>query len=269
MVKKCSKCKELKSLKEFFKDSTRRDKYAYVCRACYKETCQANKQKEVKRRREYYRNNKERVLNSKRQYYEKNKERMLVRVGKYYKNNKKEIIKRVKRYYKNNKEKLLLADREYYKKNKQKIAETNKKHRNSHKQKIRKAHCKYDIAKYKIDPRFNLNRRMGAAIRGSLKGNKNGQKWETLVGYNIEILKKHLRDTMPQGHTWQDYLNGKLQIDHIIPITAFNFSNPEHIDFKRCWALKNLRLLPAEENLRKWMHLEKSFQPSLALKEKA
>ncbi|GAI73524.1 unnamed protein product, partial [marine sediment metagenome] len=48
---------------------------------------------------------------------------------------------------------------------------------------------------------------------------------------------------------WKDYLNRDLHIDHIIPKSAFNFTKPEHTDFKRCWALDNLRLLPVQPAL--------------------
>ena len=56
---------------------------------------------------------------------------------------------------------------------------------------------------------------------------------------------------MPKGYCWQDCLEGKLHIDHIIPIKAFIFNKPEDEEFKQCWSLHNLRLLPAEENLSK------------------
>jgi 5-methylcytosine-specific restriction endonuclease McrA len=69
---------------------------------------------------------------------------------------------------------------------------------------------------------------------------------------------------MPLGYTWQDFLSGKLHIDHIIPIAAFNFRSPGDADFKHCWALKNLRLLPAKENMRKGAKLTAPHQPGLA-----
>ena len=85
------------------------------------------------------------------------------------------------------------------------------------------------------------------------------------VEYDLNDLIKRLKRTMPKNYTWQDYLDGNLHIDHIIPISAFNFSTPKQIDFKRCWALENLRLLSAEENLRKNAKLSKPFQPALKL----
>ena len=58
---------------------------------------------------------------------------------------------------------------------------------------------------------------------------------------------------------------GEWHIDHIIPKSVFNFTKPEHEDFKRCWALKNLQPLWAEENISKFNKLDKHFQPTLAL----
>lgn len=37
----------------------------------------------------------------------------------------------------------------------------------------------------------------------------------------------------------------------------------DNVDFKRCWALKNLQLLPASENVLKGARLDRPFQPSL------
>ena len=114
-------------------------------------------------------------------------------------------------------------------------------------------------------PREKLAVRIGGQIRYALKkGIKAGRPWETLVGFTKYDLIKRLDDTMPDGYTWQDFLDGKLHVDHIIPVSVFNFKTPEDIDFKKCWSLENLQLLPAEENIRKYNKIERPFQPSLA-----
>lgn len=124
-------------------------------------------------------------------------------------------------------------------------------------------------AKYerqKKDLKYRLNCRMKTGIRQSLKfGSKNGRSWESLVPYNYKQLKRRLDFTMPNGYTWQDFLNGDLHIDHIIPISAFNFDESEHLDFSKCWALSNLQLLPAKENISKGKKLYVTIQPSLRL----
>jgi hypothetical protein len=108
-----------------------------------------------------------------------------------------------------------------------------------------------------------LNCRISAGIRQSLKGSKNGQKWESLVGYTLNDLKKHIESKFKSGMSWNNM--GQWHIDHIIPKSAFNYSDSSHIDFKKCWSLKNLQPMWAKDNLKKHNKLEKHFQPSLAI----
>ena len=159
--------------------------------------------------------------------------------------------------------------REWYKKNREKILEQKviygKQYYIENRDKIVKRTTQHNTMMYKTNPKYNLKTRISVAINMSLKGNKNGYHWEDLVGYKLINLVKRLKNTMPKGYTWDNFIGGDLHIDHIIPISAFNFAKPEHIDFKRCWALENLRLLPAEENLIKHNKLYKPFQPALAI----
>ncbi|KKM64727.1 hypothetical protein LCGC14_1498490 [marine sediment metagenome] len=118
----------------------------------------------------------------------------------------------------------------------------------------------------KRDLKYQLNSRISRSINLCLKkGIKSGRHWGDLIGYNIEDLKKRLDSTMPEGYNWDDLFIGKLHIDHKIPISAFNFDKPEHIDFKRCWALENLQLLPAQENRKKHDKLLDVFQTCLKI----
>jgi len=115
-----------------------------------------------------------------------------------------------------------------------------------------------------------LNVMMSSGIRNSIKRGKGKRrvKWLSLIPYTHKDLIRHLKKTIPPGYSWRDdFINRKniLQIDHIIPISAFNFSEPEHGDFQKCWALNNLRLLPRIENARKNARLDKPFQPSLLM----
>lgn len=115
-------------------------------------------------------------------------------------------------------------------------------------------------------PYHLLNNRMRGGIRESLRNNsKNGRHWEDLVNYTIKDLIKRLKKTIPERYTWQDFLDGKLHIDHIIPISAFDFDNPEDFDFTRCWALNNLQLLTPHENYKKSKKLIKPFQTGLKI----
>ena len=146
-----------------------------------------------------------------------------------------------------------------------------KKERNEYKKQYRSEYSdreyqkQYYHKKYKHSLKYQINRNIRRAIDLSLKGNKNGRHWEDLVGYALKDLIKHLKETIPEGYVWNDYLKGRLHIDHIIPKSVFNYSTPEHTDFQNCWALNNLRLLPARENQIKSNHLDKPFQPALKI----
>jgi len=146
-----------------------------------------------------------------------------------------------------------------------KVRKYRKKYCKDNYKKLKEYSARYYRNRYRTDLKFNLNSRITGGIRISLKGNKNGRHWENLVGYTTKDLIKRLQKTMPKGYDWNDYLEGKLQIDHIIPKSVFNYTKPEHTDFKRCWALSNLQLLPAKENLVKNNKLSRPFQLALQI----
>ncbi len=118
--------------------------------------------------------------------------------------------------------------------------------------------------KKKTDPTFILNRQIRAVITQSLKDNtKNLGKWETLVGYTADQLRNHIERHFRPGMSWKNY--GEWHLDHVIPVSAFNYKMEKDIDFRRCWALDNLRPTWKTQNLSKGKHLEKPFQPSLCI----
>ena len=116
-----------------------------------------------------------------------------------------------------------------------------------------------------------IRKRWSAAIRKALKRNhinKGGRSSVALVNYSLDDLEKHLKSTLPAGYDWErDFVEGKgiLHIDHITPVSVFNFKTINDPGFKKCFALKNLQLLPAIENIQKGAKLDKHFQPSLPM----
>jgi len=168
----------------------------------------------------------------------------------WFKNHPENIKKSQKKYYKNNREERLKSSRQWAINNYERVKELARNWRRN---------------KWRTDLKFNLTAKVFRGINISIRKNKKGGAWEKLVSYTLKDLIKRLRFTIPKGYTWQDYLDGKLQMDHIIPISAFNYTKPEHLNFKICWGLKNLRLLPVEENKIKRTSLIKPFQPVLKL----
>ena len=154
-----------------------------------------------------------------------------------------------------------LVRKSYRIKNADSIRETNRKSQ----KKMQPIYNKMARIRLRTDVKYNLNNRMRRLMWAGLKENKGGQKWQDLIGYSIDDLRRHIEKQFKGGMNWDRFLAGEIHIDHKIPRMVFNFSHPEHIDFKRCWALKNLQPMWAEENLIKGSKLDKHFQPSLAI----
>jgi hypothetical protein len=106
-----------------------------------------------------------------------------------------------------------------------------------------------------------LRSSISSSIKDSLKGKKNGRRWETLVGYTLKNLMKHLEKQFVSGMNWENY--GKWHVDHIIPQSVFGYVDINDLDFGRCWALTNLRPMWWRDNVSKRDKIIKPFQPSL------
>jgi len=182
-------------------------------------------------------------------YYKKNKEKILIRHTIWNNIHKEEILKKEKAQRKKRKNEFKARRPLYYERNK--------------KCDVRTYNNCWHRHKRKTDIKFRLNRNISRAISGSLRENKNGRHWENVVNYTIKDLKKHLEKQFVNGMTWKNY--GEWHIDHKIPMSVFNFTKPEHEDFKKCWALDNLQPMWAKDNFAKHTKITKHFQPSLLL----
>jgi len=182
------------------------------------------------------------------EYYLKNKDKIRERDKEYQKENRLENKDNIREYQK-----------EYWLKNREKLREPQKEYRLKNKDKINE----YFKERYRTVPKFRLRLNIGNAMCKSLHGNKKGRHWEDLVGYTLDELRAHIEKQFMDGMNWENY--GEWHIDHIIPISRWNFTKPEHVAFKKCWALDNLQPLWAEENLSKNARLECDFQGHLAI----
>ena len=134
-----------------------------------------------------------------------------------------------KRYNKRNKAKKDMQNKIYYQINK-------------------KSYNEYYSKKYHTEKKFKLTKKMYSLIRQSILKDRPGWTWESWVGYGLHDLCNRLLETLPEGFTWIDYLDGKLQLDHIMPVSAFDYESPDDPEFKECWKLENLRLITPKEN---------------------
>jgi hypothetical protein len=99
------------------------------------------------------------------------------------------------------------------------------------------------------DVSFQLNYWMSNSIYISLRRksvSKNSFHWEDLVEYTLDDLKLHLEKQFSKDMNWQNH-GTYWELDHIVPVSAFNFVSLEDISFKKCWSLINLR--PLEKSI--------------------
>lgn len=198
-----------KSKDEFYKGSS-------LCKECFKQLNDINKEYQLNYSKKYYQENKD--------YYQK--------VGSEYRKNNKEYFQK---YRDENKTKINENYKEYYQDNKDKIQEKNKKWREENIDK----HREYNKITARNDRQNNPHKyRWRYLLKNTLKtlGNKKENKTVELLGYSPNELKIFL-ETL--NIDWFEF-----EIDHKIPITWFKPETPPNIvnDFR------NLQLLKKGEN---------------------
>jgi hypothetical protein len=72
--------------------------------------------------------------------------------------------------------------------------------------------------------------------------------WTKVMGMGIAQLQAHLEAQFTEGMTWDKFLAGEIQIDHVIPQSWFPYGHPDDLAFKDCWSLGNLQPLWAFDN---------------------
>jgi len=179
---------------------------------------------------EWKRNNRDKVNLSQRKYRKRHPDKIKEQNLKFAKANptyKKE-------YYQNNKEQA----KEWWKNRstKQKVAKL-------------KTNAKWKYKQYHTNVSYKLRCIISTAIHRSLKKTIKTDSIKKLLGYTTEELKKHLES---QFEDWMNWDNLGLtatkeketwQIDHIIPVNTFDIKKCGDKEFKKCWALSNLRPL--------------------------
>ncbi len=207
-----------------------------------------------------------------REWSSKNKEKKLATDRAFRIANFEELRKKSRERAKKNRTRNRLRSKRWYEANKERSALNAKistaRRRASDPEKFKAAIAARVKRRRLINPRRYFYEKMSRLVSKTLKRHrtsKQGKSWPGLVGYTIDELEARLLETMPDGYCWADYLSGALEIDHIVPASAHNFASPLDIDFRRCWALSNLRLLTKEANYEKRAKLSAPFQPALLL----
>ena len=118
---------------------------------------------------------------------------------------------------------------------------------NSERDKVNAA--KYDRERRASDSNYKLRRNVRAAMNSALRDNAKAGHTIELLGCSVEYLRAYLEMHFQSGMSWDNYGNNGWHIDHIIPLSYFDFSDPEQQ--KRAWRYTNLQPLWAKENMSK------------------
>jgi hypothetical protein len=115
----------------------------------------------------------------------------------------------------------------------------------------------------KNDISFRLREMVSKKVRNALKSrgaSKDKKSVMDFLPYTIEELRTHLESLFEPWMTWENHGTHKKwddndpstwrwQIDHIIPQSDLPFTSMEDENFKKAWALENLRPLSSKQNL--------------------
>lgn len=244
-VKTCTACREVKPVIAFNRNKSRKDGRSSICKVCKRKTDAEYRARNPNKNKEDYA---KRIAENPNYWAE------------WYASNREDALARVSKWQKENPEKRREINRKFHEDNPGYGKEWER--RNPDKVIARRARA---YAKKKNSPEWKVANTIKVGIYKSLKDQKAGRKWESLVGYTVDELIAHLEKCFLPGMSWGNYGNDGWHIDHIIPRSVFNYEKPEDIDFQKCWALSNLRPLWAADNIRKGAQLDAPFQPSLAI----
>lgn len=123
---------------------------------------------------------------------------------------------------------------------------------------VRKRYNKSEaFKKRKATIEFRIHRLFHGYILKSLKSKKNGHRWEKLVGYSVKDLIIHIESQFVARMSWGNF--GEWEIDHHVPRDYLKYTSYEDENFKKCWALRNLKPLWQKENRSKSNKLPKDY----------
>lgn len=212
----CTDCNEEKSLNEFYwREATQN--YIGYCNKC----------RSVKRAK-YKEINKEKLKLQNEEYRGRPEVKLATRI-------------RSRKHYHTNREKILQNGKETYRKNIESIKLQHKKNRQRPETKAE------NRKKYKNNINLQLNYRISRSINAVLNEEQKTSSKLKSLGYSIDDLKKHLESKFTGGMSWENFIRN-IDIDHIIPLKAFEFNSYEDEAFKLCWSLENLQPLFKSNN---------------------
>lgn len=273
-TKKCSSCppdKAEKLLTEFslrtspIHGTVRRGQCKECISISAKTRYEENREERCAKGRASHHANKEENNRKSREAHHKNREERLAKKRAYHHAHKEERNRKGRENHHKNKEERNQKSRENYAKNKEDRLQYRRDYVENHKDEVRQSKNDYEKRKNKSDPAFRLRRYVSRAINITLKANgssKDGFSVLKFLPYSPEELRQHIEKQFEPWMNWDnqgyyvpaewddnDPTTWMWQLDHIIPQSDLAYISMEDDNFKKCWALTNLRPLSAKQNL--------------------
>jgi len=227
-TKRCSKCKETKSVTEFSKDRCQKDGLQSKCKSCGRQYYQENREKKLEYVKQYYQENRGRILKKVKQYRQENKEKIREYKKQYYHENRERILEYSRQLYQENRERRSENNKQYYQENRGRILKKVKQYRQENKEKIREYKKQY--RQENRDYYLECSRRYVALKRSAIP--------EHLL--NCKVERQRLVDIYALRQRISDATGIEYHVDHMWPLSK---GGPH-------WS-GNLQIIPADENLSK------------------
>lgn len=103
--------------------------------------------------------------------------------------------------------------------------------------------------RYHSDINYNLRRKLSRRIGMAFKHGKGNHRTMEIVGCSLKQFRDYIFSKMSPDMKWSDVMSSRVHIDHIIPCSSFDLTDPEQV--KKCFHYTNMQPLWAEDNLRK------------------
>jgi hypothetical protein len=106
--------------------------------------------------------------------------------------------------------------------------------------------------RYRTDTRFRLARLLRARIHDALKVGGYSKKYQarqgsSLLGCSYDEYRSYLDGLFTEGMSWELLMSGEIHIDHIVPCSYFDLSDPRAQ--AACFHFSNTRPLWKSDNL--------------------
>ena len=214
-----------------------------------KELTPEQKAKKAACDKQYRKDHKDELAAKKKQYRQVNKVKIAAYRKQYRQEHKDELAAKDKQYAQDNKAGIAARKKRYRQDNKVEIAAYEKQYWQGHKTEKTVYNREYKRGRKANDIDYRLKSSVTTRIGQSIKGNKQCKHSMDLLGCSIPEVREHLEKQFQEGMSWDNWSVEGWHIDHIIPLSYFDFRDYEQQ--KRAWHYTNLRPLWAMDNIKK------------------